>query len=109
MSERRWFDARRKSMLKRDAVSRPARGALVAAAVLLASVGLGGCSISLSDIGGDETPRGKDSSGFPAVNEMSAQRGSALIEPAERTKIQSELIAARDAQAAAAAAAAAAK
>lgn len=87
----------------------------IAAAVLLAGVclgpGLGGCSISLSEmpIGGNDAPAPakKDAESFPAVNDL-PNRDEAVLAPAERNKIEQELIAARERQANANAAAAAA-
>lgn len=81
------------------------RSARVGAALLLA-VALGGCSIPLSDLGSSDGGVLKDASGFPVVTAAPAARNEAAMEPAERAKIQNELLAARDAQAAAAAAAA---
>lgn len=86
---------------------------VVAAAMLLAGVclgpGLGGCSISLSDMpfGGNDAPAKNDAESFPAVNDL-PNRDEAVLAPAERNKIEQELIAARERQANANAAAAAA-
>jgi hypothetical protein len=87
-------------------VSLSGRGGRAAWIVLLAAA-LGGCSIPLADIGssGEGGPP-KDTSGFPVVTALPAPRDQGALQPAERSKIQNELIAARDAQAAAAAAAA---
>lgn len=88
---------------------RPKGRRLLAVGALLLAAALGGCSISLSDIGsGDEDGQPKDANGFPMVNAPQGARNDLPLEPAERSRIQNELIAARDAQAAAAAAAAAA-
>lgn len=85
-------------------------GAAVGAALLLAGLGLGGCSISLSDLpgGGPNDTARNDTEAFPAVNDLPTGRGEdTAMAPAERSKIESELIAARDRQAALAAASAA--
>lgn len=83
------------------------RAAAVCAALVSAPV-LGGCSISLSDmplLGSSDAPKPKDAGGFPAVNDLPAERGEAVLAPAERNKIEQELVAARERQAAANAAA----
>ncbi|NVN86145.1 MAG: hypothetical protein HXX15_08635 [Rhodopseudomonas sp.] len=80
--------------------------AAVAAVLLLAGIGLGGCSISLSDLplGSSDETRAKEPDAFPAVNDLPTGREETAMAPAERTKIESELIAARERQAAVAAA-----
>jgi len=89
------------------------RGAALAAAVLLVGLGLGGCSISLSDMpmmgAADNVEKPKEPEAFPAVNDLPANRGEAVLAPAERSKIEQELIAARERQANANANASAAK
>jgi hypothetical protein len=83
------------------------RGVLATAALLVAlgcgAVGLGGCSISMSDMpvlgGSDRAEKPKDAEGFPAVNDLPANRDEAVLAPAERNKIEQELIAARERQA----------
>jgi len=84
--------------------------AAAATVLVLAALGLGGCSISLSDlpIGSSDEARAKEPEAFPAVNDLPTGREDTAMAPAERTKIESELIAARDRQAAVAAANAAA-
>jgi hypothetical protein len=77
------------------------RGAL-AAALLVAACALGGCSISLSDmplLGGDSAEKPKQAASYPAVNDLPADRDEAVLAPAERSKIEQELIAARERQA----------
>ncbi|MBI5132305.1 MAG: hypothetical protein HZA66_22925 [Rhodopseudomonas palustris] len=77
----------------------------MAAAVLLLGLGLGlgGCSISLSDMpmmgAADNVEKPKEPEAFPAVNDLPANRGEAVLAPAERSKIEQELIAARERQA----------
>jgi hypothetical protein len=80
-----------------------------AIALLLPTLALGGCATSIADLPLVGTPadapaRSKEAGGYLPVNELPPDRDEAAIAPAERTKIQSELLAARDRQAAAAAA-----
>jgi hypothetical protein len=87
---------------------RAPRAAVTAIAVLLAGLALGGCSIPLSDLpsfGGSDPAKEKDADGFLAVNATPGGREEKVLEPAERAKVEKELIAARERQAAAAAAA----
>jgi len=78
-------------------------------ALLLSALALGGCSISIADLPLVGTPadapeRAKDNSAYLPVNELPPDREEAAMNPAERAKIQSELVAARERQASAAAA-----
>jgi hypothetical protein len=86
----------------RETTGRGMRAA-VAAALIATGCALGGCSISLSDmplLGSSETPaKAKDADAFPAVNDLPAGRDEAVLAPAERNKIEQELIAARERQA----------
>lgn len=81
------------------------RGAVAAALLLLAGLGLSGCSISLSDLpmGGSSDTARKESEGFPAVNDLPTGREDTAMAPDERSRIERELIDARDRQASAAA------
>lgn len=75
--------------------------AAVAALLLLAGIGLGGCSISLSDmplVGSSDAARDKETNAFPAVNDLPTGREDTAMAPAERSKLESELIAAREHQ-----------
>jgi hypothetical protein len=70
---------------------------------------LSGCSIPVADLplaatSADAPPRPKDSDGFLPVNELPRDREEAAMSAAERAKIESELVAARERQASAAAA-----
>ena len=88
-------------------LERHQNGALAGAALLLTVLALGGCSTSIADIPlgtASSDARAKDQSAYPPVNESPPARDEAVIEPAERAKIQKELIAARERQASAAAA-----
>lgn len=82
---------------------------LVAGAIL-ATIPLSGCSSMVADLPIVGVPEGapkrpKDPGAFPAVHDVPAPRADAALDPAEQAKIESELAAARDRQAAAAAAA----
>jgi hypothetical protein len=76
--------------------------ALAGAALLLAALALGGCSTSIADIplgtaSSDTHP--KDGGAYLPVNELPPAREEAAMDPAERLKVQKELVAARDRQA----------
>ena len=82
--------------------------ALVAGALLLA-LPVGGCSTSIADLPLVGTPadapaRPKQVGAYPAVHDLPQDRPEAAMDTAERNKVSSELIAARDRQAATAAA-----
>jgi hypothetical protein len=89
-------------------------GALLAAVLGVFALGvgtlaLGGCSLSIADLPltgtpADAPPRSKDAAGYLPVNELPPDREEAAMNPAERAKVQSELVAARERQAAASAA-----
>jgi len=88
--------------------ARKTRG-LTAGALLLSALALGGCSISIADLPLAGTPadapaRPKESGGYLPVNQLPPDREEAAMNPAERAKIQSELVAARERQASAVAA-----
>ena len=90
-------------------VGREENRALALGALLLSALALGGCSISIADLPLVGTPAdapagAKDNSAYPPVNELPPDREEAAMNPAERAKIQSELVAARERQASAAAA-----
>ena len=75
--------------------------------MLFAVLALGGCSTSISEmpIGSAwSEPRAADTSGYLPVNALPPERDEAAMDPAERAKVQKELVAARDHQATAAAA-----
>ena len=78
-------------------------------ALLISALALGGCSISIADLPLAGTPadapaRPKETGAYLPVNELPPNREEAAMNPAERAKIQSELVAARERQASAAAA-----
>jgi len=77
--------------------------ALVAAALLLSSLSLGGCTTStagssLMDARA-EAPAPPKTSVYPPVEDLPAKREKPAMTPDERLKLQKELIAARDRQA----------
>jgi len=78
-------------------------------AVLLSALALGGCSTSIADLPLAGTPadapaRAKETGAFLPVNDLPPAREEAAMNPAERAKVQSELVAARERQASAVAA-----
>jgi hypothetical protein len=83
--------------------------ALTLGALLVSALALGGCSISIADLPLVGTPadvpeRPKEAGAYLPVHDLPPDREEAAMAPAERAKIQSELIAARDRQASAPAA-----
>jgi hypothetical protein len=79
-------------------------GALLASALMLA-----GCSSSIADLPLVGTPadapaRPKEAGTYLPVHDLPPDREEAAMAPAERAKIEAELVAARDRQASAAAA-----
>jgi len=78
-------------------------------ALLVSALALGGCSVSIADLPLVGTPadapeRPKEAGAYLPVHDLPPDREEAAMAPAERAKVQSELIAARDRQASAAAA-----
>jgi len=87
----------------------PGKRALACGALLLSALALAGCSTSIADLPLVGTPadapaRAKETGAYLPVNELPPARDEAAMNPAERAKIKSELVAARDRQASAAAA-----
>ena len=81
--------------------------------LLLLALPVSGCSTSIADLPVIGTPadapaRPKQVGAYPAVHDLPQDRPEAAMDTAERNKLSSELIAARDRQAAIAAAEAAA-
>jgi len=86
---------------------KPQNGALAAAGLLLVALALCGCSTSISEmqLGSASTDsHAKESTAYLPVNALPPAREEAAMDPAERAKVQKELVAARDHQASAAAA-----
>jgi hypothetical protein len=74
------------------------------AALMMSALALSGCATSIADIPlagtpADAPPRPKDASQWLPVNDLPPDREAAAIDPAQRAKIEAELIAARDRQA----------
>jgi hypothetical protein len=83
--------------------------ALALAALLASVLALGGCSSSIADLPlvgtpADAPPRPKEAGAYLPVHDLPPDRAEPELPPAERAKIQAELVAARDRQASAAAA-----
>ena len=79
----------------------------VSGALLVAALALGGCSTTIADLPAVGTPadapeRPKEAGAYLPVHDLPPERVDAIIPPAERAKIEAELIAAREHQAAAA-------
>jgi hypothetical protein len=81
---------------------------LAGAALLLAAIALAGCSTSISEMQlGNASPDAhakEQPTAYLPVNELPPARDETAMDTAERTKVQKELIAAREHQASAAAA-----
>jgi hypothetical protein len=82
------------------------RKTLALAALFCAALVLAGCSSQIADLPLIGTPadapaRPKDANGYLPVNDLPPDRDEAAMDPAARAKIQAELIAARERQAAA--------
>lgn len=83
------------------------RGTVFASgALLIATLALGGCSTTIADLPAVGTPadapeRPKEAGAYLPVHDLPPDRVDAIISPAERAKIEAELVAARAHQAAA--------
>jgi hypothetical protein len=80
------------------------KSGVLAAALLLSTLALGGCSTSIADLPLVGTPadapaRPKEANGFLPVNDLPPNRDEAAISPEERARLLKELAAARDRQA----------
>jgi hypothetical protein len=74
------------------------------AALMMSALALSGCATSIADMPlagtpADAPPRPKDASQWLPVNDLPPDREAAAMDPAQRAKIEAELIAARDRQA----------
>lgn len=79
------------------------------AALFATALAVGGCSTSIADlpgvgVPGDAPARPKEAGGYLPVHDLPPERDEAVIKPEQQAKIEAELRAARDRQAAAAAA-----
>ncbi len=82
----------------------PQRTRLALGALLMATFVLGGCSSQIADLTpADAPPRPKEAGAYLPVHDLPPDRDEAVMAPAQRAKIEAELMAARDRQAAAAA------
>ena len=84
------------------------KGALAAGVLLLSALALGGCSTSIADLPLVGTPadapaRPKETGAYLPVHDLPPNRDEAAMDPAERARLQAELLAARDRQASVAA------
>jgi len=75
---------------------------LMAAALLAATLAVGGCSTQIADMAlpSDAPARPKEANGYLPVHDLPPERAEAALKPEEQKRIQSELAAARDRQAA---------
>ena len=76
------------------------------ATLLAAALALGGCSTQIADMPGfglpaDAPERPKEAGGYLPIHDLPPDRNEEAMKPAELAKIQAELTAARDRQAAA--------
>ena len=74
------------------------------AALCASALAIGGCSTQIADMPGvglptDAPQRPKEAGAYLPVNDLPPDREEAAMKPAELTKIQAELVAARDRQA----------
>ena len=79
---------------------------LTIGALLASALAVGGCSTQIADLPAVGLPAGaperpKDAGAYLPVHDLPPGRNEATMKPAELAKIQAELIAARDRQAAA--------
>jgi hypothetical protein len=84
------------------------KSALMAGVLLLSALALGGCSTSIADLPLVGTPadapeRPKEAGAYLPVHDLPPDRDEAAMNPAERARLQAELLAARDRQASVAA------
>lgn len=79
------------------------RSLLIYGALLSVTVALGGCSSQLADLTpADAQAHPKEPGTYLPVHDLPPDRDQAIIPPEQRAKIEAELAAARDRQAAAA-------
>ena len=79
---------------------------LMLGALIVCALALAGCSSQIADLPGvgvpsDAPPRPKEPGAYLPVNDLPTNRDEQALDPKERAKIQAELTAARDRQAAA--------
>jgi hypothetical protein len=88
--------------------SRANRRVWTVAALVISALSAGGCATSIADIPlvgvpSDTPARPKEAGAYPAVHDLPADREQSAMEPSEQSKIEKELVAVRDRQAAIAA------
>jgi hypothetical protein len=81
-----------------------ARRVVTLGALLASALALGGCATSIADLPligtpADAPPRAKEAGAYLPVHDLPPDRDQPELAPAERAKIQAELLAARDRQA----------
>jgi hypothetical protein len=81
-----------------------ARRVLVLGVLLGSALALGGCATSIADLPligtpADAPPRARETGAYLPVHDLPPDREQPELAPAERAKIQAELLAARDRQA----------
>jgi hypothetical protein len=81
------------------------RRAWTVAALAMLALSAAGCATSIADmpllgVPADTPARPKEAGAYPAVHDLPADRAQSAMDPTEQTKIEKELIAARDRQAA---------
>jgi len=86
------------------AADRPAMVLASGALLIAATLALGGCSTTIADLPAVGTPadapeRPKEPGAYLPVHDLPPDRVDAVISPAERAKIETELVAARERQA----------
>src|SRR6185295_5366676 len=101
LSDSRAFGNRR--LLRHMVADRPGM-VLASGALLIATLLLGGCSTTIADLPAVGTPadapqRPREAGAYLPVHDLPPDRVDAIIPPAERAKIEAELIAARERQA----------
>jgi hypothetical protein len=80
------------------------RRAWSVAALVMLALSMGGCATSIADaplvgLPADAPARPKEPGTYPAVHDLPADRAQSAMDPTEQTKVEKELIAARDRQA----------
>lgn len=85
--------------------SRMKRHVLSIVALVAAGVSLGGCSVPFADLPviglpANTPPRPETAAEYPAVHDLPAPRRATVLAPEEQAKIEKDLIAARNRQAA---------
>jgi hypothetical protein len=81
------------------------RRAWTMAALLTLALSVGGCATSIADmplvgVPANTPARPKEAGAYPAVHDLPADREQSAMDPNEQSKVEKELIAARDRQAA---------